>query len=208
METFATASLRGHPDGMVLGRLTAGSQTLSASAPRSRLPIGLLPLEADMEVETISGPLWVPPGTLVLLGADQEWRITLNRTVPIAVLSLSDSVLNGRFAGWRPFDAPRRLQPEGFAGVFIKLIETAAAEMDALSTAQWQALEQAVANLFLIIVGGEDGPNALATQSLVGALLQPCARSRSNGYLHDPHLTAGRAARAEGTSERYLAKAV
>jgi hypothetical protein len=137
----------GDPEGMTLGCLTAGSQTLSPSARRSRLPIGLLPLDEDIEVETISGPLWVPPGTLVLLGADQEWRIALNRIVPIVVLSLSDSVLNGRFAGWRPFDAPRRLQPEGFAGVFIKLIETAAAEMEALSTAQWQATRRGLAHV-------------------------------------------------------------
>jgi hypothetical protein len=148
LETFATASLRGDPEGMTLGCLTAGSQTLSPSARRSRLPIGLLPLDEDIEVETISGPLWVPPGTLVLLGADQEWRIALNRIVPIVALSLSDSVLNGRFAGWRPFDAPRRLQPEGFAGVFIKLIETAAAEMEALSTAQWQATRRGLCHVF------------------------------------------------------------
>ena len=204
LETFATASLRGDPEGVTLGCLTAGSQTLSPSARWSRLPIGLLPLDEDIEVETISGPLWVPPGTLVLLGADQEWRIALNRIVPIVVLSLSDSVLNGRFAGWRPFDAPRRLQPEGFAGVFIKLIETAAAEMEALSTAQWQALEQAVANLFLTMVGGEDGPNALATQSLVALFNRVTLAIERR--LHDPHLTAGRIARAEGISERYLQK--
>src|ERR1700733_8824167 len=161
--TFATASLRGDPDGMMLGCLTAGAQTLSPSACRSRLPIGLLPLDDDIEVETINGPVWVPPGTLVLLTADQEWRIALDRIVPIVVLSLSDSLLNGRFAGWRPFDAPRRIQPEGFAGVFIKLIETAAAEMEALSTAEWQALEQGVVDLFLPLVTGVDGAKAPTT---------------------------------------------
>ena len=57
-----------------------------------RLPIALLPSEEDIEVETVSGPLWVPPGTLVLLTANQEWRIALDRIVPIVVLSLSDSV--------------------------------------------------------------------------------------------------------------------
>jgi hypothetical protein len=74
------------------------------------------------------------------LTPDQEWRIALNRTVPIVVLSLSDNVVNSRLAGRRAFEAPRRLQPEGFAGVFIKLVETAAAEMDALSATEWQAL--------------------------------------------------------------------
>jgi hypothetical protein len=61
LETFATASLRGDPKGMTLGCLTAGSQTLSPSARRSHLPIGLPPLDEDIEVETISGPLWFRP---------------------------------------------------------------------------------------------------------------------------------------------------
>ena len=204
LETFATAALRGGPDGMVLGRLTAGSQILSPSAARSRLPVGLLPLDEDIEVETVSGPLWVPPGTLVLLTPDQEWRIALNRIVPIVVLSLSDKVLNGRFAGWRALDAPRRLQPEGFAGVFIKLVETAAAEMDALSTAEWQALEQGVADLFLTLVAEEGGATASTAPSHV-ALFNRVTLAIDR-RLHDPHLTAGRVARAEGISERYLQK--
>jgi acetamidase/formamidase/AraC-like DNA-binding protein len=203
-ETFATASLRGDPDGMVLGCLTAGSQTLSRSAPRSRLPIGLLPLEADMEVETVNGPIWVPPGTLVLLAPDQEWRIALDRIAPIVVLSLSDSMLNGHFPGWRPFDAHRRLQPEGFAGVFIKMVETAAVEMDALSMAEWQALEQGVANLFLTLVAGEGAAAGSATQSHVALFNRVTLAIERR--LHDPQLTAGRIARAEGISERYLQK--
>jgi acetamidase/formamidase/AraC-like DNA-binding protein len=205
LETFATASLRGDPDSMVLGRLTAGSQTLSPSACRSHLPIGLLPLDDDMEVETIKGPVWVPPGTLVLLTADQEWRIALDRIAPIVVLSLSDSLLlNGRFAGWRPFDAPRRIQPEGFAGVFIKLVETAAAEIGALSTAEWQALEQGIVDLFLPLVAGVDGANASTTPSHVALFNRVTLAIERR--LHDPHLTAGRVARAEGISERYLQK--
>jgi hypothetical protein len=75
-EVFAAASVRGDPHGLALGRLRAGLQTLSPLTRRSRLPIGLLPLEDDIEVEAVSGPVWVPPGTLVLLPADQEWRIS------------------------------------------------------------------------------------------------------------------------------------
>jgi acetamidase/formamidase/AraC-like DNA-binding protein len=204
LETFATASLRGDTDGMVLGSLTAGSQILSPSAARSRVPIGLLPLDEDIEVETINGPLWVPPGTLVLLAPDQEWRIALNRTVPLVVLSLSDNVVKGRFAGPRAFDAPRRLKPEGFAGVFIKLIETTAAKMDTLSAAEWQALEQGVADLLLTILAGEGGLTASATPSHVALFNRVTLVIERR--LHDPHLTAGRIARAEGISERYLQK--
>jgi AraC-binding-like domain len=181
LETYATASLRGDPGSVVLGRLTAGLQTISPSACRSGLPIGLLPLDEDIEVEAINGSLWVPPGTLVLLAPDQEWRIALNRTVPIVVLSLSDSVLNGRL-GCRPFSAARRLQPDGFAAVFIKLVETAAAEMDALSTAEWQALEQSIVDLFLTIVAGVDRASAAATPSLV-ALFNRVALAIERPYM-------------------------
>ena len=138
------------------------------------------------------------------IAADQEWRIALNRTVPIVVLSLSDHVVKGRFAGRRAFDAPRRLQPEGFAGVFIKLVETAAAEMDVLSTSEWQALEQGVADLFLTMVAGESGP-AVSTAPSVVALFDRVTLAIER-RLHDPHLTARHIARAEGISERYLQK--
>jgi hypothetical protein len=84
------------------------------------------------------------------------------------------------------------------------LIETAAAKMDSLSTTEWQGLEQGVADLFLTMVGGEDGPNALATQSLVALFNRVTLAIERR--LQDPHLTAGRVARAEGISERYLQK--
>ena len=203
-EVFAAASVRGDPHGLALGHLRAGLQTLSPLTRRSRLPIGLLPLEDDIEVEAVSGPVWVPPGTLVLLPADQEWRIALDRIVPIVVVSLPDSGLDGRGAGWRPLAAPRRLQPEGFSGVFIKLMETAAAEMDSLSAAEWRALEQGVADLFLTIVAGQDGAGAAATPSLVALFNRVTAAIERR--LHDPDLTAPRVARGEGISERYLQK--
>ncbi len=206
LETFAKASLRGDPDGMVLGSLTAGSQILSPSARPHRLPIALLPLEEDIEVETVSGPLWVPPGTLVLLTANQGWRIALERIVPIVALSLSDSLLNGRFAGWRAFDAPQRLQPEGFAGVFIKLVETAAAEMDALSTAEWQGLEQGVADLFLTIVAGEGGATASTAPSHVALFNRVTLAIERR--LHDPQLDGEPRSSSRGDFRALSAKAV
>ena len=204
LETFATASLRGDPESLMMGRLTAGSQTLAPSMRRSRLPIGLLPLDEDIEVEAAGGPLWVPPGTLVLLPAGREWRIPLDRIVHIVALSLSDNVLRGRGAGWPSFAAPRRYQPEGFTRILIKFVETAAAEMDALSTAEWQALEQGIADLFLTMVAGGESAGAATTPSLVALFNRVTLAIERR--LHDPDLTAGRIARAEGISERYLQK--
>lgn len=202
LETFATASLRGDADLMMLGRLTAGSQTLAPSARRSRLPIGLLPLDEDLEVEAVSGSLRVPPGTLVLLPCDHQWRIALDRVVRIVALSFSDSVLKGRAVGWPPCTAPRRHQPEGFAGVFIKFVEAAAVEMDALPSTEWQAVGQGIADLFLTLLGGESA--AAATPNLVALFNRVMLAIERR--LHDPDLTAGRIARAEGISERYLQK--
>jgi acetamidase/formamidase/AraC-like DNA-binding protein len=184
LETFAAASLRGDPNGMTLGRLTAGSQTLSPLGRRSRLPIALLALDEDM------------------LPADREWRIPLDRTVRIAALSVSDSILAGRCAGSQSFASPRRFQPEGFAGVFIKFVETAAAEMDALSAAEWRALEQGITDLFLTMVGRAE--TVAAPPSLVALFSRVTLAIERR--LHDPSLTAGRIARAEGISERYLQK--
>jgi acetamidase/formamidase/AraC-like DNA-binding protein len=204
VENFATASLRGDPNSILLGRLTAGSQTLAPLPRRSPLPIGLLPLNEDMEVEAASGPLWIPPGTLVLLPPDREWRIPLDRNVRIVALSVSDRALNGRGAGWSPLTAPRRYQPEGFAGIFIKFMETAAAEMDAPSAVEWQGVEKGIADLFLAVVAGRETGAAAATPSLV-ALFNRVTLAIER-LLHDPDLSAGRIARTEGISERYLQK--
>jgi acetamidase/formamidase/AraC-like DNA-binding protein len=204
LESFATASLRGDPDGMVLGRVTAGSQTFLPSTRRSRLPVGLLPLDEDMDIEAASGSIWVPPGTLVLLPADREWRIPLDRVVRIVALSFSDAILNGRGVGWPPFANPCRYQPDGYAGIFINFVEKAAAEMDALSDAEWRTIEAGIAGLFLTMIAEAGSVSAAATPSRV-ALFNRVTLAIERRLL-DPRLSAARIARSEGISERYLQK--
>jgi AraC-like DNA-binding protein len=63
---------------------------------------------------------------------------------------------------------------------------------------------QGVADLFLTIVAGQGGPTASATPSLVALFNRVTLAIERR--LHDPHLTVGRIARAEGISERYLQK--
>jgi AraC-like DNA-binding protein len=145
-----------------------------------------------------------PAGNLRSVPADREWRIPLDRVVRFVALVASDSILNGRSPGWPPFTAPHRYQPEGFGGVFIKFVEAAAAEMDALSTAEWGALEQGIADLFLTTVAGAETPKAAATPSVVTLFNRVTLAIERR--LHDPGLTASRIARSEGISERYLQK--
>ena len=133
-----------------------------------------------------------------------DWRIALNRTARIIALSISDCALNGRGSIWSPLTAPRRCQPEGFAGIFSKFMETAAAELDALSAAEWQGVEKGIADLFLAVVAGRETGAAAATPSLV-ALFNRVTLTIER-LLHDPDLSAGRIARTEGISERYLQK--
>ena len=203
LETFAAASLRGDSENMVLGRLTVGSQTLSSTVRNSRHPVCLLPLDEDMEIDAVSGPVWVPPGTLVLLTANLEWRVRLNRTTRIVALSFSDEIQSIRAAAWPPLTAPGRYQPEGFAGLFIKYVETASVEMDALTPPEWLALERSITDLFLaLIAGGETASAASPSMAALFSRLTLAIERR----LHDPGLTAKRVARTEGISERYLQK--
>ena len=203
LETFATASLRGDSESMVLGRLTVGSQTLSPLARSSRIPICLLPLDEDIEVDAVGGSVWVPPGTLVLLTTNLEWRLRLDRATRIVALSFSDDIQGARAGAWPPLTAPRRYQPEGFAGLFIKHVETASAEMDALSATEWLALERTIVDLFLaLVVRGETAGAASPSLIALFSRLTLAIERR----LHDPGLTAKRVARTEGISERYLQK--
>jgi acetamidase/formamidase/AraC-like DNA-binding protein len=203
LETFATASVRSDSENMVLGRLTVGSQVLSPTARNSRLPICLLPLDEDMEVDAVNGPVWVPPGTLVLLTTNLEWRVRLDRTTRIVALSFSDDIQRIRAAVWPPLIAPRRYQPQGFAGLFIKYVETASVEMDALSPPEWLALERSLTDLFLALIAG--GETAGAASPSIAALFSRLTLAIER-RLHDPNLTARRIARTEGISERYLQK--
>ena len=201
--TFAKAALRGDPDGMTLGRLTAASQTLSPIFRRGRLPIALLPLDEEIEIETDAGIVRVPPGTLAFVPLDSEWRIGLDKSVRLAALSISESLLHVRRPASLALPAPRHYVQDGLAAVLIKALEAAVAEMDRLSKAEWRALEQSLVELVLTVIAeaaaSEPGSPSLA--ALFNRLALTIERR-----LHDLDLSAARVAHLEGISERYLQK--
>lgn len=201
--TFAKAALRGDPEGMTLGRLTAASQTLSPILRRRRLPIALLPLDEEIEIETGAGIVRVPPGTLAFVPLDSEWRIGLDKSVRLAALSISESLLHVRRPASLALPAPRHYVQDGLAAVLIKALEAAVAEMDRLSKAEWRALEQSLVELVLTVIAeaaaSEPGSPSLA--ALFNRLALTIERR-----LHDLDLSASRVAHLEGISERYLQK--
>jgi len=203
LETFAMAALRGDPEGMALGRLTADSQTLSPIFRRGGLPIGLVPLDQDIEIETNAETIWIPPGTLAVLPLDREWRIPLVKSARLAALSIPESLLLGRRAATLAIPAPRRCAPNGLAAVLIKAVETAVDEMDRLSEPEWRALEQSFAELVLTLIVEEESsePGSPNSAALFNRVTQTIERR-----LHDPNLSAARIAGLEGISERYLQK--
>ncbi len=199
--TFAMAALRGEPEGMTLGRLTAASQTLSPLIRRGRLPIALLPVDEEIEIETGARVVRVPPGTLAFVPLDSEWRIRFDKGVRLAALSISESLLQVRRPASLALPGPRHFVHDGLAAVLIKALETAVGEMDGLSQAEWRALEQSLVELVLTVIGEAvtSDPGSPSLVALFNRLTLTIERR-----LQDLDLSAARVAHLEGISERYL----
>jgi acetamidase/formamidase/AraC-like DNA-binding protein len=204
LQDFAAASMRGEADGMVLARLTVGAQTLSPLAGRPRLPIVLLSLDEAINVTLPSDVLTVDPGSLVILPAASQWQISLQKSVRLIALSVADTLFHGPKTGLQALTVPQHHPPGGFAGIFIKAVEAAASEMDSLSAVEWSCLEDAIADLFFALLQQGERTDASARPSL--AALFHRVTLRLERHLHETELTAGRVARLEGISERYLQK--
>jgi acetamidase/formamidase/AraC-like DNA-binding protein len=204
LQDFAAASMRGEADGLVLARLTVGAQTLSPLAGRPRLPIVLLARDEAINVALPSDVLTVEPGSLVILPAASQWQIALQKNVRLIALSVADTLFHGPKTGLQALTVPQYHPPGGFASIFIKAVEAAALEMDRLSAVEWSCLEDAVADLFFALLLQGERTEASARPSL--AALFHRVTLRLERHLHEPELTAGRIARLEGISERYLQK--
>lgn len=201
---YSSAALRGDGDGIIVGRLTANAQVLSSLAQRSRLLMGMIPLDGGLDVTSGVSNLHVSSGSLVVLRMDRQWEVHLSGNVRVAVFALSDAVLQRRGAAWAPFAGPRCYLASGLSAVFIRTLETAVSEMDRLSNSEWQPLEQFIADLFVTMVVEAEAAEAPATPSLAALFNRLILAIEKR--LHDPDLTAGKIARVEGISERYLQK--
>ncbi|WP_244618670.1 acetamidase/formamidase family protein [Rhizobium sp. 18065] len=201
---YSSAILRGDRESVILARLVASSQALSSIPQRSRMLMGMIPLDADVEVTGGNFRLRVDSGALVVLQMDRPWEMKLPGNNRILALGLSDAALQRRGAGWTPFADPRCYLPKGLASVFIRAVESAAAEINAFSAAEWQSFEQFMADLFVTMIVETESADMRSTPSLAALFNRMTVAIEKR--LHDPDLSSARVARVEGISERYLQK--
>ena len=203
-QDFAAASVRGEPDGMVLARLTIGAQVLSPLAGRPRLPIVLLSLDDTINITLPADVLTVEPGSFVILPDASQWQASFDKSTRLIALSIADNLFHGHKTGLQALTAPQHHPLGGLAAIFTKTIESAAFEMDRLSILEWRSLEEAIADLFFALLLQGERADASARPSLA-ALFHRITLCLER-HLHEPELSAGRIARLEGISERYLQK--
>ncbi len=202
----AMSTRRGSSDGMVIGRIAAGAQTVSALPQKPDLPLVLLSLEAGAALETAGTRQPLAPGDLIVLPRQGGWELLFEPEMQAIALSMTSSAFFGRKVGPLTFAKPRILPAEGLAAVLARALEAAADTLETLSPAEWATLNQSLAELVLTLVhppppGGSE-PGGTTTQA---ALLQRIYQTIEH-RLDDPALTPARVARAEGISERYLQK--
>ncbi|WP_438617864.1 acetamidase/formamidase family protein [Oryzifoliimicrobium ureilyticus] len=201
---YSSAILRGDRDGVILAKVTAGSQILSAIPQRSRMLMGMIPLDADVEVIGGNFGLQVEAGSLVILQMDRPWEMKLSGQNRILAFGLSDALLQRRGVGWTSVAYPRRYLAKGLAFVFIRTLESAAAELKTFSVAEWQSFEQFIADLFVTMIVETESAEMYSTPSIAALFNRITVAIEKR--LHDPDLSSAKVARVEGISERYLQK--
>lgn len=205
-DAFATAALRGSSDSVLVAHLTAEPQMLACRPSRDRLPVILAPLDEGARIETADTSVAVAPGSLLALPHEGAWQVSFAKGVRMVTFSISETFFNGRRTGLSPLRRPQVFESEGLAAVFFQTLKTAADEMDYLSPAEWNTVEQSLGDLFLTLLaqaetGGGADAQGVATAALLHRVTQTIERR-----LSDPDLTAAPVAEMEGISERYLQK--
>jgi acetamidase/formamidase/AraC-like DNA-binding protein len=202
----ATATRR-NAEGVVLAKLAAGSQVVSPLPHRADdVPIVLLPMEDGVTLRTATGHQIISTGQLLLLPRKGDWSVSFQRDMRAVVLSVTSDAFHGRKVGKPVFDEVRVLAPGGFTEVFSRTLESAAANLEALSDPEWTAVAQGLADLLPTfvrhLVASTTEAGGTATQAaILHRLCQTIERK-----LDDPDLTPARVAAIEGISERYMQK--
>ncbi|PVB60847.1 acetamidase/formamidase family protein [Labrenzia sp. 011] len=203
---FAAAVIRGQADGVLLGSLTATAQSLSPLARRGRMPLVMMPLDEAVEVAAEAGRFVIEPGEAVILPADKTWDAFLRQNTNFAVFSLSETVLHGQRFGLSPLASPFHVAATGLGKVFLQSLRAAASELDGLSDLEWQSVEQVIADLYLTVIVSLSSAAADAGVNASQAALFSRLTMAIERRVAEPDLSAGRIARQEGISERYLQK--
>ena len=202
----ATATLRGSPDGISIAKLAAGPQMLTPLQQRADLPL-LLGIPEDGAVLLVDGSRRpVAGGELLILPRPGDWKVEFDRDIRATALSVPAAAFRGRRIGPFEFGPARLVRPEGLAAVLSRALEATAEDLDAISLADWPAVDQSLAELLLTLVrqptgGAVDAGGTAGQTALLHRIGQTVERRLDN-----PDLTPARVAQIEGISERYLQK--
>jgi acetamidase/formamidase/AraC-like DNA-binding protein len=202
----ATASRRS-AEGVVLARLTAGSQAVSPLPHLAgEMPIMLLPGEEGVTLRTTAGHQIISMGHLLLLPRSGDWNVTFQRDMRAAILSITSDAFHGRKVSKPVFDEVRVLAPGGFTEVFSRTLESAARNLETLSDTEWLAVAQGLADMLPTLVRQLLPPTTDAGGTATQAAILHRLCQTIERKLDDPDLTPARVAEAEGISERYMQK--
>ncbi|WP_299808951.1 acetamidase/formamidase family protein [uncultured Roseibium sp.] len=202
--SFAVAAVRGQADGILIGHLVADAQTLTPISQRDRTLIALISLDEEIEITAENVNLTIAPNELAILPTDKSWETCLPRSTRLVVVCMSETALQAQRFGLSPVVTPLLFPARGLASVFIRSVASAADELDTLTSLEWQSVEQVIADLYLTMIVSAV-PSETGVNSTQAALFSRLALSIEH-HLSDPDLSAGRVARQEGISERYLQK--
>ena len=204
--SHATASRRG-AKGVTLVKLAAGSQGVGplSGSHDDALPTALVTIE-DGAVLRAAGHQIVPAGYLLVLPRDGDWTLQFQRDMRAIGLSVTAEAFNGRKTGNTGWIEPRAMAPQGFAGVFARMLEQTAHSLDILSDAEWNAVAQGLSDLLFAFTEQLAAPlsDCAGTTNKAAMLSRICQMIERN--LDDPGLTPARAAQTAGISERYVQK--
>jgi acetamidase/formamidase/AraC-like DNA-binding protein len=202
----ATASRRS-AKGVTLVKLAAGSQGIAPLSGHhdDALPTALLTIE-DGAVLRAGGHQIVPAGHLLVLPRHGDWTLQFQRDMRAVGLCVTTEAFHGRKAGHVGWIEPRAVAPQGFAGLFARMLEQAAQSLDGLSEMEWDAVARSLADLLFafteqLAAPVADNAGTATTTAMMNRICQMIERN-----LDDPELTPARAAQAAGISERYVQK--
>ena len=201
----AVAVLRGAADTLVLARLAAGPQSLSATARPAGPPVLVMPLEACV-LESVGGRRSVSAGEGVLLPRPGDDRLHFEGDLRAIVLMPSLEAFRSRKLGSIDLGGARLVRPQGLAAILMQSAAAAAEGIEALSEAEWSAVDAALAELLLTLLRQVSAPGVATGATAVQAAMLNRIRQAIERHLDDPDFSPARAAQAEGISERYLHK--
>ena len=184
---------------VVLARLTAGSQILSAIKRPTDVPLIVVPLEDGLVLRSGGTHHIVPVEHVAVLPRTEDWTMAFQRDMRALVLSVAADAFGGRKISPAEFGMARALPPKGLADVVARLLETTCNSFETLAEIEWTAIAQTLAELALTLVHRVEDTATAAPTALLNRICQTIERQ-----LDDPDLTPARVAQSEGISERYL----